>query len=219
MGAIVGIDLAGVPTRETGFAVLGRWKRVKTKVLYKDADIISETVRARPKLVTIDAPLGLPKGRCCIEYDCKCKKHGYIREAERQLKKMGIQIFPCGFPRGMQQLTKRGIKLRKKFERLGYKVIETYPGSAQDILKIPRKRLHDHKKLQQGLVDYGFRGHVAKKDITHHELDAITSAFVGQLYLEGNYIALGIPEESQIITAKPKGQKHIKDYGIISADK
>ncbi|MFH1506140.1 MAG: DUF429 domain-containing protein [archaeon] len=216
MGGIVGIDLAGVPTRETGFAVLGRWKRAKTKVLYKDSDIIKETAKVRPKLVTIDAPLGLPKGRCCLDYACDCKKHGYMREAERELRKMGIRVFPCGFPTGMQQLTTRGIKLRKKFEKLGFKVIETYPGSAQDLLMIPRKKGKDHKRLQKGLIDYGFKGHVSKKNITDHELDAITSAFVGQLYLEGNYIALGIPEESQIITAHPKGQKHIRDYGTKS---
>jgi len=128
------------------------------------------------------------------------------------LRKMGIRVFPCGFPTGMRQLTERGIALRKKFEKLGYNVIETYPGSAQDILKIPRKKGKDHKRLQKGLIDYGFKGDVRKKKTTDHELDAITSAFVGQLYLEGNYIALGIPEESQIITAKPKGQKVIKDY-------
>lgn len=207
---IIGIDLAGVEKKTTGFAVLKSGLNVTTKPLHTDDEIIEATLKEKPKLVTIDAPLGLPKGRCCIEYNCKCVKFGYTRECERQLFKMGIRVFPCGFA-GMQKLTSRGIKLRKFFEKKGLKVIETYPGSAQDLLNIPRKG-DDHKPLQKALVKYGFKGDVNKKDITHDELDAITSALVGKLYFQGKTMALGIEEESQIITAMPKNQSKLKAF-------
>jgi predicted nuclease with RNAse H fold len=174
----------------------------ETKVLTTDKEIIEETMK-QEGLITIDAPLGLPKGRCCLDYNCKCVKHGYSREAEKELRRMKIRVFPCGFA-GMRKLTMRGIKLKKYFERKGRKVIETYPGSAQDLLGIPRKG-KDHRKLQRALVKFGFKGDVRRKDITDHELDAITSAFVGKLHEEGKTIALGIKKESQIITAMPKG--------------
>jgi len=207
---IIGIDLAGVDKKTTGFAVLDRGMNIRTKPLHTDDEIIDATLNEKPGLVTIDAPLGLPKGRCCIEYNCKCVKHGFTRQCERELYKMHIRVFPCGFA-GMQKLTKRGIMLRKIFEKNGLKVIETYPGSAQDLLGIPRKS-DNHKPLQKGLVKYGFKGDVNKKDITHDELDAITSALVGKLYLEGKTLALGIEEESQIITAMPKNQSRLKRF-------
>lgn len=203
---IIGIDLAGDEKHQTGFALLdeGSNLNTKTKVLISDSEIIEETLKNKG-LITIDAPLGLPKGRCCLAYNCKCNKYGYSREAEKQLRKIGIRVFPCGFA-GMRKLTLRGIKLRNYFEEKDRKVIETYPGSAQDFLRIPRKGKNP-EFLQKALIKYGFRGDVKKKDITDHELDAITSAFVGKLYKEGKTIAFGLKEESQIITAAPKGQK------------
>ncbi|GLU54677.1 hypothetical protein [Dyadobacter frigoris] len=39
----------------------------------------------------------------------------------------------------MQKLTQIGTALSKKLRSLGYTIIESYPGDAQDILGIPRK--------------------------------------------------------------------------------
>ncbi len=66
------------------------------------------------------------------------------------------------------------------------------------------------RDLQKALIDYGFKGDVEKEDITDHELDAVTSAFVGLLHEKGETLTLGLEEESQIITAKPKGQEMLK---------
>jgi predicted nuclease with RNAse H fold len=204
---IIGIDLAGDEKHKTGFALLDKKLNAKTKVLMTDEEIINETLR-QDGLITIDAPLGLPKGRCCLDYDCKCNKYGYSRHAEKELRKLGVRVFPCGFA-GMRKLTLRGIKLKKFFENKGREVIETYPGSAQDMLGIPRKG-KDLTRLKQALIKYGFKGDVGKEKISDHELDAITSAYVGLLYREGSTIAFGLKEESQIITAKPKGQEMLK---------
>ena len=204
---IVGIDLAGIPERQTGFSINNGFK-TKTKVLYTDEEIINEVENSGSKLITIDSPLGYPKGRCCLDYNCKCRKYGCMRIGEKHLVKIGVRVFPCGFG-GMQKLTNRGMKLRKIFENKGYEVIETYPGSAQDLLEIPRKK-KGIEKLRKALMKYGFKGDIARKNITDHELDAITSALVGNLYKKNNFIAFGIPEEAQIITAKPKDKERLK---------
>ena len=60
-------------------------------------------------------------------------------------------------------------------------------GAAQDILDIPRKN-KGIEKLASALAEYGIVGNLA---VTHDELDAITSAIVGILYLKGDYEALG----------------------------
>ncbi len=50
----------------------------------------------------------------------------------------------------MRKLTKRGIELKVKLEERGINIIEVYPGAAQDLLKIPRKRM-GLEKLRKGL--------------------------------------------------------------------
>jgi predicted nuclease with RNAse H fold len=40
----------------------------------------------------------------------------------------------------MQGLTRRGMALAVRLRDLGVPVIESYPGAAQDIMGIPRKR-------------------------------------------------------------------------------
>ena len=212
---IIGIDLAGIPEKQTGFSIVNGFN-TKTKVLHNDDEILKEVENSGSNLITIDSPLGYPKGRCCLDYNCKCRKYGCMRIGEKQMVKIGVRIFPCGFG-GMQKLTNRGIKLKKIFEKKGYEVIETYPGSAQDLLDIPRKK-KGIEKLRKALMKVGFRGDIKKKNITDHELDAITSAFVGQLYKKNNYVAFGIPEEAQIITAKPKDKERLrrmKEIGLL----
>ncbi len=63
---IVGLDLAGVETRPTGFCIL-RGMQAETCLVYTDTEIIQKTIDANPKIVAIDAPLCLPPGRKSIE--------------------------------------------------------------------------------------------------------------------------------------------------------
>lgn len=213
---IVGVDLAGVPRRPTGFAIVNG-KQTKTCDLYTDEEILDAIEKSGANLITIDSPLGYPKGRCCLDYNCTCRKFGCMRVGEKQMVKIGVRIFPCGFG-GMQKLTNRGMKFRTILEKKGYEVIETYPGSAQDLLGMPRKKA-GIEVLRKALIDYGFKGDVVtKKKVSDHELDAITSALVGQLYKKGKTIALGIKEEAQIITARPKDTetlRKLREIGII----
>jgi len=46
-----------------------------------------------------------------------------------------------------------------------------------------------------------------KGDENEHELDAITAAYVGKLFLEENFLALGDRREGLIIMPKPKDLK------------
>lgn len=197
---VVGIDLAGVETKPTGFCVLDENLNTKTKILFRDEEIIEEIVKIKPKVVSIDAPLALPKGRCCLRKTCKCRKFGHFRKCDLELRKMGIKFFPITLG-PMRKLTERGIKLRKILEKKNFKVIESFPGGIQDILKMPRKQ-KGIEKLRKALIKYGFKGDVFKKEITDHELDAITSALVGKMYLDGNYLAIGDPEEILMILPK-----------------
>lgn len=196
---IVGIDLAGVETKPTGFCILDENLNTKTSVLFLDEEIIG-TEKVKPDVISIDAPLALPKGRCCLRNSCKCRKYGHFRECDRELARMGIKFFPITLG-PMRKLTLRGIDLKKRFEKKGFKVIESFPGSIQDILKMPRKQ-RGLEKLRSALIDYGLKGDVNKKRITDHELDAITSALVGKMHLEGNYLAIGNPEEILMILPK-----------------
>ena len=181
---VVGIDLAGVETRPTGFCIMEGMK-VKTSLLYTDKEIIQEVKKAKPKIVAIDAPLSLPKGRKSIEE----KSHIHLRECDRELLKRRIKFFPITLG-PMRKLTKRGISLKQKLEKEGFKAIEVYPGGAQDILKIPRKQ-RGLEKLTLGLRKLKIKG--LTKRMSDHELDAVTCAFVGKLFLEGKTETFGDP--------------------------
>jgi len=101
----------------------------------------------------------------------------------------------------MQGLTERGMKLAQQLRKLGFNVIESYPGAAQDILGITRKKIST-EELKQGLLDFGLTGSFEHVKITHDELDAITSALVGYFYLSNRYEALGNEDEGYLIVPK-----------------
>lgn len=197
LGKFVGVDLAGVSWRKTGFAVLFPDLSVRTQVLGSNRKIVHAVEVSNPDIVSIDAPLSMPL-------------KGKMRICEKQLVKMGIRVFPCLFTQ-MAKLTARGIKLAEKLRKLGFLVIESYPGSAQDILGIPRKG-KNLEALREGLIRYGITGDVNKVSITDHELDAITSAIVGKLYLEDKTVCIGKEEEGLMVI--PKGQPNLEKYTI-----
>ncbi|MEM5836292.1 MAG: DUF429 domain-containing protein [Candidatus Aenigmatarchaeota archaeon] len=193
---IVGIDLAGSKKQATGFCFMDENLNCETFVLHSDKEIIEETLKRNPDIISIDAPLSLPKGRKSLEQ----KGPPHFRACDKELLKMRIKFFPITLG-PMRSLTKRGIKLKKFFEEKGYKVIESFPGAAQDLLGIPRKQ-KGKEKLKKALIKLGIKKGIEKEKITDHELDAITCALVGKFYLEKNYIALGDKKEGLIILPK-----------------
>ncbi len=179
---VVGIDLAGSPLRATGGCVL-RGLRAETAVLSGDDAIIAFIRAARPALVTIDAPLHLPPGRRSIED----RNGAHYRPCDLALRALGIPFFPITLG-PMRMLTVRGMALKKRLVRAGYRVLEMYPGGAQDVWGIPRAR-RDRAKLQAGLARLGLKG--LKPGATADELDAATGALVGRLFLSGRARMLG----------------------------
>ena len=95
----------------------------------------------------------------------------------------------------------RGMKLAKLLRGLGYVVIESYPGAAQDILGLPRKRV-DLRALEIDLMNMGIKPISKRTVITHDEIDALTSALVGYFYLVEQYEALGNDEEGYLVIPK-----------------
>ncbi|MGI0017042.1 MAG: hypothetical protein ACREBU_26765, partial [Nitrososphaera sp.] len=119
----------------------------------------------------------------------------------------------------MRALTMRGIRLAKTLRDKGVHVIESYPGAAQDVLLIPRKKAST-AELKWGLIRAGFKGDWINGRIGHDELDAITSALVGLFYLAGEYVALGNPKEDYLIiprTSHFDDEKLLKRLGNVVA--
>lgn len=211
---IVGIDLTGSEEKASGCATI-KGNNVITSLIYSDNDLLEYILKAKADLVSIDSPLSLPHGRNTVfDNDPARYEIGIMRHCERMLKKRGVNVYPA-LIQSMQRLTQRGISLAKRIRQLGIPVIESFPGAAQDVLQIPRKKTDLHF-LKQGLIDFGVTGEFIEKKISHDELDAITSAFVGQFYISGYYEALGNTDEGYLII--PSTSKEIKDhinvYGI-----
>lgn len=180
----LGIDLTGSEKRASGIALLSDYKVEYTRRIHSDEDIINDVLVSLPDIVSIDSPLSLPENPTKIYRDC-----------ELELKRRGHGVFWCLLP-SMEKLTRRGISLAGVLRHHGCNVIESYPGAAQDILRIPRKQ-RGVAVLASALSQFGIIGNL---EVSHDELDAVTAAIVGQHYLSGKYEALGtliIPLDSR----------------------
>jgi predicted nuclease with RNAse H fold len=183
---IVGIDLAGSEKRNTGFCFLKNKKAI-TKILHKDEEIIENVKKLKPKIVAIDAPLSLPKGRKDIN-----EKGPHFRKCDLELKKFKIKFFPITLG-PMRKLTERGIKLKNIFLKNNFKVIEVFPGAVYDMVKVNRKDVSEIKKFLSNFFE------LEEKNYTLDELDAITCCLIAKFYLENKYIEIGDKEEGTII--------------------
>lgn len=171
----VGIDLTGSEDRPSGVAFLNDNRLIETGRLKSDFAIQEFVLDYAPDVVSIDSPLSLPEDPKKIYRDC-----------DLELKRRGIGVYWTLLP-SMKNLTMRGISLAEKLRARNMTVIESYPGAAQDILGIPRKN-KGVKLLADGLATFGIVGEL---NVSHDELDAVTAAIVGLLYLQGDYEALG----------------------------
>lgn len=191
---VVGIDLTA-GDKATGVAVLNEFS-VETCSLFSDEEILRYIEERNPGIVSIDSPLGLPGGGDTID-----PKAGIMRVAEHDLASIGIPAYPSLID-SMENLTLRGIRLRRAIERLSPapRVIESYPGAAQDILCIPRKQ-KSLGLLREGLRRLGLTG-PGLETRSHDEMDAITSAIVGRYFEADLFEPMGVPSEAQLIVPK-----------------
>ncbi len=198
--SIIGLDLAGVENRPTGFCILTNMK-VNTCIVFADKEILQRIDQIKPCLIAIDAPLCLPPGRKSIEE----RTNVHLRECDRELLKIGIKLFPITLG-PMRKLTLRGIALKEILEGKKLKVIEVYPGGAQDVLGIPRKQ-KGLDKLRVGLEKLGLEG--LNSQMSDHELDAVTCAYVGKLLLEGKALKHGAVGQEIILPKDRRSPKKI----------
>jgi predicted nuclease with RNAse H fold len=190
VSAFLGIDLAGVPTRPTGMCIL-KSRVAQTSLAYTDEEILQIAENLKPSVITIDAPLTLPPGRKTID-----DRNGeHLRPCDRELLCRKIKFFPITLG-PMRTLTKRGMLLKEKLDPLGCPVLEVYPGGAQDVLGIPRKQ-QGLDKMIEGHERLGISGLIS--EMTDHELDAVTAAYVGKLYFEGKAEVYGNFEQGAIV--------------------
>lgn len=192
---IVGLDLTGSERKATGVAVL-EGSRVETCSLYSDDDLLQFIEEKKPRIVSIDSPLGLPGGGDQIN-----PAAGIVRVAEQDLSSIGIPAYPALID-SMKALTLRGMHMRNRIQSLACSptVIESYPGAAQDILCIPRKQ-KSLRLLRDGLKELGVTG-PGLHSTSHDEIDAITSAIVGRFFEAGSFEPMGVLKEAQLIVPK-----------------
>jgi len=193
---VAGLDLAGSPKRNTGACIMHNKKVVLYATLFGDDEIIDFVRDSGAQIIAIDAPLSLPPGRKSLE-----DNNGvHLRKCDEELIKRKIRFFPITIG-PMRMLTKRGISLKKKFKRMGFESVEIFPGATQDVFGIPRKQ-HSMKGLLKGLEKLGIKG--LNKTMNNDELDAVTGAYTGYLYLKGKAEVLGDLRKGAIIIPKRK---------------
>ena len=175
----IGLDLAALPRNQTG-ACFCDGVRFEPRTLYSDEDILRYVRDRRPRFVAIDAPLTLPRGRCC--WDDSCCGPRKIRECDRMLIRRGHRVFPPGFS-FMKELTLRGKGL--KAELAGFEVIEVHPRTTMRIL--------------------GSREFPAAR--TEHERDACYCALTAFLYARGKCEVLGDDEGAVVIPRAPESKE------------
>jgi predicted nuclease with RNAse H fold len=191
----VGIDLAASTQRPTGVCII-QGRRVRTANVFGDDQVLLFIKGIRPTHVGVDAPLFLPIGRCCLRNDCSCPHDIHFRECDLELRRRGIRFFPITLG-PMRMLTERGRRLATILSSAGHRVLETYPGAAQDVWRIPRQR--NISGLRRGLrqfVDF------ERRRMTCHELDAVTCALLAKFHSQGRTELIGRADEGWMVLPK-----------------
>jgi uncharacterized protein len=174
---------------------------VETRVLHDDDEILREVRAVRPSIVSIDAPLSLPRGRPSLEV----RGPPHLRECDRELLRRHIPFFPVTLG-PMRMLTARGLRLKTTLEIDNLHAVESYPGAAQDIVGLPRKGA-GVECLRRALRDRGFFGSIERRATSHDELDAVVCAWVGRLFVEGRAEVIGAPDEG--LMALPRSARQL----------
>ncbi len=192
----VGIDLAGVPHRETGVAVL-RAGRLELLTSARDDEEILALARLAGKrgTIAINAPLTRPLGRCCLDDDCRCRTDPGTRsrQLERELARMGIPALATAL---IKVLARRGAAIAALLQGQGYKPLEVYPFATLRLLGLPwqgKKTPQGRRKIHRALKPLvpGLNHPRASE----HQLDAIVCALTAQLWRQCRTRTVGIPEE------------------------
>src|SRR5207253_3132536 len=92
---VVGIDLTGSETKPSGWCAL-KGAIAETAMIGSDDEIIAGVLGTAPALVSMDSPLSIPLGRVRVEDDDPTRSEfGIMRWCERELKRRGVNVYPC----------------------------------------------------------------------------------------------------------------------------
>jgi predicted nuclease with RNAse H fold len=196
----VGIDLAGLPHRETGVAVLRDGYLERLVTAGDDDEIMALAALAGPTgTVAINAPLTLPRGRCCLDDDCPCRHDPGTRsrEIERELLRMRIPVLATAL---IKVLARRGILLSAALRAVGCVPLEVYPYATLRLLDLPaqgkrtqlgRRRIHHALQPLVPGLDH--------PDASEHQLDAIVCALTAELWRAGQTRTVGVADEGLMV--------------------
>ncbi len=187
MPAYLGVDLSG-PRRDSAYAALGEDLECRVGHFRGDEELLELVLALKPSIVAIDAPLTLPA-------------EGYMRPCDEALARLGLKPLPPML-RGMKTITLRGTRLREALEKSGYVVIEVYPGGAQDILRIARKK-KGLEALRRGIERLGVR--LPGRGLDGDELDAATAAYTAYAYAHGRFFEVSGPGCRIVFPLPPRG--------------
>ncbi|MFB6470978.1 MAG: DUF429 domain-containing protein [Vulcanisaeta sp. AZ3] len=158
----VGIDLALPGKRRTGFGTLNIINHTYyVRTLSNKKEVVEMTLMNNPKLVCIDAPLGLPR-------------YGINRLIEVKARERGLRLIPPLLG-PMRELTNYGIEIASELRDRGINVLECHPTSTLKVLNMSKQEF-------LALITSVFRGPMVNNK---HELDALVAAFTCLLHSHG----------------------------------
>jgi len=157
-GPYGGLDLTASPNRASAVAVIA--SGAITTGLYRTDDEILGALKSA-SIVAIDSPLSQPR-------------HGWHRDVDRALLRMGYKVFPAAWP-SMKALYRRALVISSRLSEAGAKVIETHPLSA-----LKSSRCSGYADLAEA-VGLTIRDKPRVKD----EVDSLIAAIVAMAYDEG----------------------------------
>ena len=222
----LGVDLAGVEHRETGIALLQNDRLELLTTAAGDRDILACAALAGPAaVIAVNAPLTLPRGRCCLDDDCRCRHDPGTRsrQVERDLLHLGVPILATAL---IKVLARRGIRLAAKLRAAGWEPLEVYPYATLRLLGLPaggkrtalgRRRIHQALQALVPGLDH--------PQASEHQLDAVVCAYTARLWSEGATRTVGTAEEGRMVipiaprpeTAAPQRPRRVAEAGAAYA--
>jgi uncharacterized protein len=196
----LGVDLAGLEHRETGIAVLKAGRLVYLGSAGPDVQIFNMALCLGLSVpIAINAPLTLPRGRCCLDDDCRCRHDPGTRsrEVERALARERVPTLATAL---IKVLARRGIRLAAALRAQGFTILEAYPFATLRLLGLPSKGKRSRAGravIRTALADV-LPG-LDHPDATEHQLDAVVCALTANLWQRGLCRLVGDPDEGQMI--------------------
>jgi len=200
----IGIDLTSFSKPTACVALDGESHLAWFDLLSSDGQIIAAIERHDPRLVAIDAPLGLPAGLCCLEESCTCQPLSSAkgRVCERELSRRGIPCYYTTKKSIIKDMVYRAISLMEDITARGYQVIEVYPYATKRQLfgrHIPPKTtLAGIVFLKERLAALMPQLIPFLPRFNHDLYDALLAAYTAYLSTKGEVEIIGDTEEGVI---------------------